>query len=252
VPPSYTPQGDFPLVILLHGKGNSGKVMMDQSGFNDLADSKHFLAVYPNALGNPTVWNTGFNSDTRALTDDIGFIKALIAHLESELAVDPRRIYMVGFSNGAIMTYRYAVEPGNRLAAIAAVAGTVGIYTSGYKKDFIELPPKPLPVLSIFGGDDVGIPLVGEPVPTSPLLSVTDSVQFWVYANGCRPGSQRDTSANGKVIRDSYTGCRDGADVVSYILTDTGHVWPELARDKLSASTAIWEFFTHYEQKSTF
>ena len=45
--------------------------------------------------------------------DDVGFINALIEELEANYAIDPRRIYVTGMSNGAMMSYRLACELGD-------------------------------------------------------------------------------------------------------------------------------------------
>ncbi|RMH16900.1 MAG: hypothetical protein D6698_09025, partial [Gammaproteobacteria bacterium] len=51
-------------------------------------------------------------------SDDVGFLKEIIKELEQELNIDPSRIYMVGFSSGAQMAYRCAVEMGDQIAAV--------------------------------------------------------------------------------------------------------------------------------------
>ncbi len=72
-------------------------------------------------------WNDGsgrFNSCKKNVPD-VEFINAMIDDVGAAHPVDARRIYAEGFSNGASMNGRLGVELSARLAAIAAVAGTL-------------------------------------------------------------------------------------------------------------------------------
>lgn len=56
-PKSYNPQRPTPLVIAFHGDNGSGRSISDVSRFNDLADQKGFIVVYPDGIDH--TWNTG-------------------------------------------------------------------------------------------------------------------------------------------------------------------------------------------------
>src|SRR5207244_386263 len=51
VPPKYNPDRPAPLVVVFHGAGMNGAIMMRFSGLNAKADAANFLAVYPNGTG---------------------------------------------------------------------------------------------------------------------------------------------------------------------------------------------------------
>ncbi len=55
--------------------------------------------------------------------DDVRFLSALIDALSAEFHIDPSRIFVTGFANGAAMTYRLACERPGKIAAIAPVGG---------------------------------------------------------------------------------------------------------------------------------
>lgn len=55
--------------------------------------------------------------------DDIGFLHALIDRLHRDDNIDPKRIYVTGISNGAMLSYRLACELSSEIAAIAPVEG---------------------------------------------------------------------------------------------------------------------------------
>jgi polyhydroxybutyrate depolymerase len=61
--------------------------------------------------------------DSRVLRDDVAFMDTLVAALQEELPVDPRRIYVSGFSNGGSMSGRLLIDRSDRFAAFAIAAG---------------------------------------------------------------------------------------------------------------------------------
>src|SRR5690349_15114837 len=90
-----------PLVLVLHGwRGNAAGIERRTRGtFDELADRDGAVVVYPQALGDPR-WNDGAPIATGAgpAPDDLGFLAALIDALATELGVDRKRVYAVGFS----------------------------------------------------------------------------------------------------------------------------------------------------------
>src|SRR5262249_50319367 len=122
-----------PVVLVLHALGIDGETMETVTAFSKLADTEGFIAVYPDAelgtfLGggnfpNPTpLWNVGGLFSSTA--DDVTFLGKVLEDLPKQAKVDPKRTYVVGMSNGGMMTYKIAAELSGRFAAMAAVAGT--------------------------------------------------------------------------------------------------------------------------------
>lgn len=129
VPPSYDATAATPVVLMFHGGFGSGRQLETSSGMSTIADREGFIAVYPDGTGGVRTWNGGAccNPAARDGVDDVGFVDALLDHLESELCVDPARVFSSGMSNGAILSHRLACELSERIAAIAPVAGTIGV-----------------------------------------------------------------------------------------------------------------------------
>ena len=98
-----------PLVLVLHGAGGSGAYAARYTSMNEVADREGFLAVYPDGtaplptLNNLRTWNAAHccGGAYRKNIDDVGFLAALIKKLTKEYPVDPKRVYVVGHSNGA-------------------------------------------------------------------------------------------------------------------------------------------------------
>ena len=85
--------------------------------------------------------------------DDVGFLNALMDSVILEYNKDTGRIYVAGSSGGAVMAFNLACQIGDRLAAIAAVKGTMNEAVFN-----ICMPAKPTPILQLHGTDDVVIP----------------------------------------------------------------------------------------------
>jgi poly(3-hydroxybutyrate) depolymerase len=79
------------------------------SGWSWLADREGFIVIYPEGigiLGFLQHWNAGYFCG-KAVEDnwnDVAFIEAAIDGTCRQYAVDKHRIYMIGFSNGGMMT----------------------------------------------------------------------------------------------------------------------------------------------------
>ncbi len=117
------------LVIALHGSGMDGRRMREWTGyeFDCLADQHGFVVLYPD--GYRRNWNDCRKHATfpakRENIDDMSFIRALIDRLKVEQAIDDKRVYAFGYSNGGHMAFRLAIEAPDKIAAVAAVAASL-------------------------------------------------------------------------------------------------------------------------------
>jgi polyhydroxybutyrate depolymerase len=223
----------------------------------------------PKFLTNPPRWNDGSESDqlpnepdaSAMVTglssspipdrDDVGFLTAVLDDVANRLGADPRRVFIVGFSNGAGMTFRFAAEQANRVAAIAPVAGHCWV-----------LEPKPVcpvPTLYVVGTADPLIPLRGGDVrnPWSHRLlhrpPVNDTLERWASAIGCGviPVTEFD---RGGVRMDIYPG---PVPYRSVTIDGLGHHWPggkgqlnhRIAgplSDAVNGTELVWKFFKQF------
>ena len=149
----------LPLVVALHGGGGSGRQFETQSRLSEKADKEGFIVVYPDGLQNPGIlglrtWNAGACCGQSAVTrqaDDVGFIRELIDKLVATYRIDSKRIYATGHSNGGMLCYRLACELPDKLAAIAANAGTMQVETACR-------PTRVMPILHIHSQLDRNVP----------------------------------------------------------------------------------------------
>ena len=107
-------EGPLPLVLLLHGSGRNGQVMVD--AWATLAAREHFIVAAPDAY-DPSAWNIK--------ADPPDFLHAVVDQVEAKHAVDRNRIYLFGHSAGAEYALILAIIDSHYFAAIALHAGAL-------------------------------------------------------------------------------------------------------------------------------
>ncbi len=258
IPPGYN--GTLlPLVIVLHAGGSYSRYMQEKTGFNEKADKENFIVIYPNGVFRFMpwwrMWNGGYccGVSYEKDVDDVGFIRMLIENISHELPINPHRVYITGHSNGAILAYRAAAELSHLIAAVGAVAGTIGGKASEHSSLYIiPEPHDPVPVIHFHGMLDENVPYDGgkgnNTWGTAIDLSVNESIAFWVYNNECNSTPQTWVSDSGNIIRDTYTSGRNNSEVILYTIINGGHGWPgsntgDRPSKEISATGLLWEFF---------
>ncbi len=261
VPPKYDPKKPAAVVLALHGAGMWDKLMEKFTGLSKTADTHNFIVVYPNGTGVLQTWNAGvFPGDLGTKNaDDVKYLGKVLDDVESAVAVDKKRVYVTGLSNGGMMSYRLAAEMSDRIAAIAAVAGTIAV--EKYE------PKRPVSVLHFHGTKDTLVPFEGAPKKKDmpkymKFRSVDDTIKACVQANGCADKATESEIAMKedkiKVTRKEYGKGKNDTEVVLYIIENGGHTWPGtsdfpaflgLSTMNVSANELMWEFFQKHPLK---
>ncbi len=249
VPPSFDGSQAMPLVFVLHGLGGNAESMVHSTKMNLLADQKNFFVAYLNGQGDPQGWNTGITSWLTTPLDDVAYIRALAADLETQLKVDTKRIYVMGFSNGAFMTHVLGAEASDLFAAGALAEGTIGMNQADGSVLKTPTPSAPFPILIMHGQDDARIPYNGgqSDKPQVNVLSVADAVKMWTDADGCTGGALTMISPNGNFTVNDYKTCTGDTEVKLITLTNGQHQWPTPAdAANFSGTEAAWNFFSQH------
>ena len=255
-PKSYNPNRPMPLVLVFHGSNGTGHSIADVTRFNDLAEKKGFIVVYPDGINhNWRIRRGGFSPKV----DDVSFVSALIEHLKQVRNIDSHRIYATGFSKGAILTQDLACELSNQIAAFASVAGALPVSVKPSCQ-----PQTPVSMLMINGTNDQSVHYEGDPRDQrGALVSIPETLDFWRKFDSCTsPGQvQQLPDPNPrdrfKVNISRYSGCRAGSEVTLMAVVDGGHMWPGGASQDESvkrfnanlgfnASETIWDFFQRH------
>jgi polyhydroxybutyrate depolymerase len=243
-PKGYDGKTPLPLVLVLHGAVQGAINVERMSGMSAKADKENFLVAYPDGTsrsGLAPTWNAGACCGYAMAhkVDDVGFLRALIDRLEHDYAVDPKRIFATGISNGGMMSYRLACELADRVAAIAPVEGA---------QDVECQPSGPVSVLIFHGTADLLVPYKGGTTPfqIGPKRTdtpVSSTVAFWVKQDGCSTTPKREETTQARI--DTYSGCKDGAGVTLYTIKGGHHMWPgtRLSRNDVPATDIMWLFF---------
>lgn len=240
----------FPLLIVLHGGTGNGSRMAQKSGFSELADREGFIVVYPDGTGlvnNRFTWNAdnccGYAH--RKNVDDVGFISALIDRLIEDFDVDPARVYVTGYSNGAMMSFRLACELSDTIAAAAPYAGALN--------SDVCAATEPVPILIMNGEDDENVPVAGGRSPDAGAPAQNDrvdqptsyAVETWVGIDGC--SDIPDVTDSDSVRVSTYGSCRDGSVVEQVLIHDWDHAWPSAENgSKIDAASIVWEFVSRF------
>ena len=247
VPSGYDPSQHTPLVLSLHGYTSNAAEQQIYTGWNEVAERENFILVYPQATGNPTRWfayHTPYTYAGQPTTDDVQFVRDLLAQLIEDYCVDPARIYVNGLSNGGAMTHRLACEFTDQIAAVGMVAGA-----------FVENEPcdspRPIPVIAFHGTDDETVPYEGGGY-FAPVEAWTAA---WAARNGCAP-TPEELPAQGEVSGIAYVDCDDDAEVILYTIDGGGHTWPGASplfdaivnptTQDIDANETMWDFFVEH------
>lgn len=251
LPVAYDPTRPVPVVLAIHGGGgNAGAAARTACPGGDVGspDCLHAMTVregvavaYPNGTGARLVsklrtWNAGGGTDGwqcvsgRACkdgVDDIAYFRALLDDLPHWLAVDSRRVYATGLSNGGAMSHRLACEMADRIAAIAALGGA-----NQYAATSACAPSRPVPVLQIHGTADPCWRYEGGAAACAQRddmakIGVDTSMRIWATINGCRSAQAPQPLASEprvETVRIRWTGCRAATELIR--MEGGGHVWP--------------------------
>ena len=186
LPPQYDGSKPTPVVLAFHGGASNAAQMVRFCGLSDKADEAGFICVYPNGTGRMHgvfTWNGGncCGYAKQNQIDNVAFVRALLGDLHQVAAVDRKRVFATGMSNGAIFSYRLASEMADQIAAIAPVAGSMGTETCN--------PTRPVPVIHFHGTDDDFCPFEGgrgrKSVSGTNHFSVEHTIRAWIAADGC-------------------------------------------------------------------
>jgi len=181
----------IPLVILLHCYGCTATELPGALHADALAAKYHFAVAAPasghiDRRGQP-YWNaTAACCDFEGKKpDDVGAIVRLIDERVKKGEVDPKRVYLVGFSNGAFLAWRIACDHADKIAAIVAIGGAAPATCN---------PSSPVAVLEVHGRDDEVVPIgggtLGAGLPHAATFpSAKEALAVWGRVDHCSVGA---------------------------------------------------------------
>lgn len=226
------------VLVVLHGFGGDGAGVEQYFRLRPLVARHDLIVVRADGTPNPDglrFWNAG---DTccdlyEQGPDDVAYLDAVLDDVAAHFPVDPKRVYVLGHSNGGFMAYRYACERAGRVAAIVSLAGEASADPGRCK------PSEAVSVLQIQGDADEIVPYAGGnfsspenlanlkarhfPLPaagihTGAFLGAHASVAAWAERDGCAKdeasaGPDLDLEATlpgAETTRTGHRACKPG------------------------------------------
>ncbi len=232
VPDSYTGTDSVALVIGLHHLGSNGSQFETMTGFSILGSQENFIAAYPNGLGGS--WNGGgcCNPAADDNVDDVGFISTLIDSLTLSYNIDTQRIFIAGFSNGSIMSYRLANELSEKITAVGCVAGQSF-------QDAIN-PSSVVPIIHFHALDDNAVNFEGGTNGTYTYESVINVINIWKGFNSCENDSIIIRNEDG-ITGYLWPSPDSLSNIMLYTSETGGHNWN--MNNRLGVTMLMWDFF---------
>ena len=224
---SVRPGGGTPgrsaLLIVLPGWHQTAQKAERIEGWDRYVLPDHLVVIYASGYGGS--WNAGTCCQPAVglHVNDVAYMDAVLREAQQSYRIDPRRIYLAGFSNGGMMAYRYACERSFDLAAIAVASATLADPTCQ--------PASPVSVLHVHGLRDATVPFAGTTF-SRVLSQATESVRL-----ALAPWYAVDAGTLASV---SLT-----------VLRAFDHRWPTLHNSGFDATTKALAFFrTHVRAAS--
>ena len=264
LPSGYNNSGKMPLIFAIHGGSGTPEGMINIANFKTIADRDKVVLVYPEGVQKN--WNDGRPTAPNQLgINDVGFFNQMCDYMINNYSVDEKKIYATGISNGGFMSTRLGCELSNRIAAIAVNAATIEATTIAPNCK----PNRPVPALYIHGTTDPLVPFLGGQITAGgtaggTILSHFQSIDKWVTINGCNTTPTitdlPDIANDGTTIKQRvYSGGANGSEVVSYVVLNGGHTWPQgyqylneaiigKTSQDMNACEVIWTFFKRFSR----
>ena len=230
-PEGYDGGGSWPLLLAFHGYGSNPVRFDAQFGLTALADAKGALLILavgtPDGTGN-LAWHPG---TTRAPHWDPSWVDAVLADAKQRWPVDPGRVFVFGYSQGAHMAHRTGCASSAHVAALVSVAGQVSMQP----KDCA--PGQPVSALQIHGTEDEAIGYFGDvsQPPDPDIPSAHQTIGVWARNDGCSGPVERDPADGGANLDlsqtargpesfvERWTGCPAGVGVELWTMEGIGH-----------------------------
>ena len=168
VPPQYDPATEWPLVVALHGAGITASGPMNFLG--PYADEFGFVLLAPNARA--ATWDVM----TQDYGNDIAVIDQVLTQVFSQVRIDPQRIFLEGFSDGASYALGVGLTNDQLFKKVVAFSpGFICPYVTGSTQPVFVSHAQQDPILSFTNTKEKIVP---------KLESEAHAVEFVEYDGG--------------------------------------------------------------------
>lgn len=183
-----------PLLLLIHGYGSNEDDLF--SFANELPDTYYVISVrapYSLQYGSYAWYSINFDADENKFSnnDEARTSRDLIAHFIDEVVtnypVDANNISLLGFSQGAILSYAVALSYPEKVQRVAAMSG----YLNGdlLKEDYLKNNFSNLKIFASHGTVDQVIPVdwARKAKPKLDNLGISNTFNEYPIGHGISP-----------------------------------------------------------------
>lgn len=242
VPDKRSPGERLPLLLYLHGLGGSGADAIRDPAVANLARRARMIVVAPDGdvdSQGRRFWNAGAaccNFD-RAPVDDVARLTALIDDWRKRPEIDPRRIYVLGFSNGGFMAHLLGCRISDRLTAVVSIAG------AGTDPKLPCAPASALAVLEIHGDADRIVHYQGgrvfDSAQLAPHPSAPQTIRGWAQRLGCGSRAPQKEPRGSQIAVEATRGCALGSATLWTVRGEGHHLETPEVLDQVAAFLAL-------------
>lgn len=211
-----------PLLLVLHGFGSSASQVETFTGWTPFAASHDFIVAYPQAR--PSEYGGAWDPYS-AQSEDVAFLKSVVADISTQWCVNPKRVHVDGWSNGAVMSQRMACDAAGIFASAVSYGGgtpTLAGFATPCK------PSRPISVGLFAGQYDF------------TYAGLASNAAEWRTVDQCGPTPAHSDDQYGTT--DVYS-CAAGTQVLARVVKNTSHNWPSGAQGE-DQRTRMWSFLT--------
>jgi len=199
LPAFYSEKKSYPLVVLLHGRGNNAALTDLYLGLSRSQIFHKYMLLLPDGTvrdDGQRVWNATESccATNNKDVDDSKYLQDLVQEVKSKYQVDASQVYLYGHSNGGFMAYRLACDTNGVFAGVVSVAGSEFANPADCKTN------TPINILQIHGTEDSIVPFdaqaAGKDYP-----GAFQTVERWAERNQCQSYTERPKSLNLVLIK---------------------------------------------------
>lgn len=139
VPESYFPDTPAPLFVALHGAGGAGS---SWASYYALAEARGMILLTPDSRS--STWDVLLSG----LGPDVAFLDLALQHTFDRYRIDPTRLALGGFSDGASYTFSVGLSNGDLFSHLVA-------YSPGFVAAFDPIVGKPTVYVSHGTNDSI-------------------------------------------------------------------------------------------------
>lgn len=176
------------VLFVLHPYATDPSVLLHNYGLGRRAAGKRdWLVVVPEGTvdsGGRLSWNasTACCGNRPSGADDLRYLHLVLEDVRRRDAVDPRRVFAFGESNGGFMAHRWACAPGGELRGFVSIAGA-----APGPDDPPCAPLAPVSVLQVHGDGDEMVGYHGGGSERGRYPGARESIEVWRALDACDP-----------------------------------------------------------------